>query len=116
MLVRTIEFAPPMYGFDNEFNTIRVGAKWAKLLSVGERVFLLDKKQSAVFGSAEVVQVLTGKLSEAAHEHGARNHNQLHLPADGAGLRVIEALKRRYGPMIATDNKTVTVIYLRRIE
>jgi hypothetical protein len=116
MFIYAIEFAPPMMGFDNEFNTIRVGLKWSKCLSVGDEVLLLDKPKSAVFGRAEVLRIEVGQLAEMSREHGALNHNQINLPADGAGERTIEALKRRYGPHIATDTKKVTVIYLKRIE
>lgn len=116
MFIRVIEFAPPMSGFENEFNTIRVGVKLSRCLSVGDEVLLVDKSQSAAFGRARVTGIETGSLTEVAEKHGAQNHNQLHLPTEGAGERVVASLKKRYGPHIATDTKRSTVVYLKRIE
>lgn len=114
-MLRIIEFYPPMSGIDREFNTFRLGLAWSKRVCAGETVLLMDKKQFGLIGIAEVVEVHTGKLREMSALHGSRNHNQKHLPPDGAGERVVAAMVKRYGPNKCNYDSTVTVIYLREV-
>lgn len=115
-MLYVIEFAPPMSGLEGEFNTFRLGGAWAKRTIPGERLLLIDKKQSAVLGWGLVSAVHVGTLTEMSALHGSRNHNQKGLDPEGAGERVIAAMKKRYGPHKVNDNSKVTVIELKRIE
>lgn len=114
--MHVIEFSPPMSGFDNEFNTFRVGVKWSKRLKVGDVVGLIDTKESKLFGIAEVVGIHQGKLRQVAEQHACRNHNQLGLDPAGAADRLIANMFKRYGPRIINDDKQTTVIELRRLK
>lgn len=109
-----IEFAPPMSGFEGSFNTFRLGLKWSRVLKPGDKVLLVDKKQSMVFAVAQVEGVHTGKLSEMAQEHAARNHNQKGLDSLEAPSRLTVNMIKRYGPHKCSENSKVTVIDLRR--
>ena len=107
-----IDFTPPMEGFDGRFNTFRLGLGWSKRLSVGDRVFLADKKRSWIFGQAEVEGVMTGKLGEMANLYAAENHNHKSKPIAQASENLIANMVRRYGPHICDREKKVTVIVL----
>lgn len=109
-----IEFSPPMSGIEGVFNTVRLGGKYGKLLAPGDTVMLIDRKLSKVIGTAEVIAVEVGKLSEMAALHAAQNHNQKGLDESGAPRRLIDNMIRRYGPHKCGENSRVTVIYLRR--
>lgn len=111
-----IEFAPPMLNLDEEFNTFRLGGAWAKRIKPGDRVGLLDKKQMLLIGYAIIAGVHRGRLSELSALHACRNHNQKHLPCDGAGERLTAAMVKRYGPHRCGENSIVTVIELRRTD
>lgn len=114
--MHVIEFSPPMEGIDGEFNTFRLGMAWFKRLVRGEEVLLIDRKQFCVIGRATVTDIQTGPLREMSYQHGSHNHNQKHLPPDGAGERVIAAMIKRYGPNKCCDSSKVTVIYMKRTE
>ena len=111
-----LEFAPPMTGIGGQFNTVRLGIKWSRCLVAGDKVLLIDKKQSCTMGCAIVESVAVGKLGEMAQLHAAGNHNQRDLDAEGAPGRLVSNMVKRYGPHRCDENKRVTVIYLRMIE
>lgn len=115
-MLRILDFAPPMLGIDGEFNTFRLGGAWAKRVQPGDKVALMDKKEMSLMGWAVVTGVHMGKLNELSALHGRRNHNQKHLPSEGAGERVIAAMMKRYGPNKCCETSRVTVIDMRRIE
>lgn len=114
--MRVIDFSPPMQGIAGEFNTFRLGGAWSRRLQPGERVALLDKKEMRLIGFATVAGVHTGKLDAMSAQHGFRNHNQKHLPTEGAGERVVQAMIKRYGPQKCRDTSLVTVIELKEFE
>ena len=74
---RIIGFIPPIDGVGSEFNTFRLGGFYAKNLSSGEIVFLVDEKNKSVFGAASVISVEIGELDEMCVLHAYRNHTQL---------------------------------------
>jgi hypothetical protein len=112
--MRIIEFSPPMSGLEGEFNTFRLGVAWSKRLAPGDTVCLMNKKEFSLMGYAEVKAVHVGKLSDMSALHARRNHNQLGLPSDGAGERLIANMIRRYGPHKVNHTVKVTVIYMNR--
>lgn len=114
--IYTLPFAPPMSGFEGEFNTFRMSRGWAQRLNRGDKVLLFDAKQSIVFGEAKVLRVITGRLGELAVEHAAMNHNRKGEPVEGAPERLIASMQRRYGPRIAEPGRWATVIYVRRLK
>lgn len=112
-MTRIIDFSPPMSGIAGEFNTFRLGVAWSKRLNPGEQVLLMDKKLYSVMGSAKVMGVTVGSLSEMGALYGSQNHNQKHLPKEGAGERVATAMIKRYGPNRCCEDSKVTVIHLK---
>lgn len=111
--MHVIEFAPPMLGLEGNFNTFRLGGTWAKRLTTGDKVLLMNKPQAAIFATAVVERVLVGKLCDLAPEHAAMNHNQKGIDVAEAPERLISAMKKRYGPHRCSDNSRCSVIYLR---
>lgn len=117
MGTRVVGFIPPVVGTEGEFNTFRLGGFYAKSLSVGEEVFLLNEKERLVFGKAVVTGVETGKLGEMCAIHGDKNHTELEVSGDGRSAeRLFHLLQKIHGPHIATPTKKTTVIYMRRLE
>jgi hypothetical protein len=109
-----LDFEPPLAGFQDEFNTFRLGLTWSKKLQKGDLVLLFDTKEKAIFGRAKVLGIETGKLIELAQGHAHMNHNQLGKAPMEAAYCLVERVRKRYGPHIARDDKKCTVIYLRR--
>lgn len=109
-----IGFIPPIVGCDDEFNTIRIGRKWASL-AIGSTVLLMDEKRKVVFGSARVLDVTVGPLSALCAVYAAENHTELGQTGDHAD-RLYQLLRRIYGPHIVTPTKIATCIKLKRLE
>lgn len=116
MPVRVIEFSPPMEGLEGEFNTFRLGMAWSKRIVVGDTIWLMDKKQFLIFGSAIVTGIFVGKLRDMSDLYACRNHNQKGLDPEGANNRLIANMIKRYGPNMCDENKKVTVIEMKRTE
>ena len=72
---------------------------------------LIDKSKMIAFAYARVDRVIVGGLKEMAEQYAVDNHNQKEVP-DGAPERLMENMKKRYGPHLINDTKKVTVIYL----
>jgi len=116
MQIRVINFIPPIIGTESEFNTFRLGSFYAKHLSPGEEVLLLNEKEKMVFGRAQVVRVESGPLGEMCLIHAHMNHTELANDPNTAPERLHETLRRIYGPHIATLTKKTSVVYLKRLE
>lgn len=108
-----LEFAPPAQGLEGNFNTFRLGRAWSKKLNKGDVALLIKKPELFVLAEARVTKVLVGRLREMATLYAHENHNQRLGDREGAAERLIESMKRRYGPHMVDDNRFVTVIYLR---
>lgn len=115
MDIRVIGFIPPIIGVEGEFNTFRIGGFYAKHLSPGETIFLLNEKEKIVFGKAKVKAVDVGSLGEMLLIHSAGNHTELANDPATAPERLVRTVQKIYGPHIATLNKKTTVITLERI-
>lgn len=118
--VYALNFTPPMEGLDAErFATFRLGRKWMKRVRCGEGVLLLDGKSMRIFDERIVSSMEVGPLKQMALAHGTWSHNQLvrgekRKSTRVAAARLMENMRKRYGPHIATDNRLCTVIYLVR--
>jgi hypothetical protein len=110
----TMDFTPPMSGFEGYFNTFRLGGKWSRILVPGDTMFLVDKRDSRVFAIAEVIKTDKGRLRDMADTFAHLNHNQTHLSPSGAPDRLIANLIKRYGPHKCSETSLVSVIHLRR--
>lgn len=117
MLQYIIDFAPPMIGLENEFNTIRLGLTLSKKLNVGDKVYIVDNKLKAVIGEAEVTGVFTGSLEELCNAHASKNHTLLDGTKDSNShpQELMRTVQKLYGPHIAMPNKKATVVYLKRL-
>lgn len=118
MKTPVIGFIPPVVGTEGEFNTFRLGGKYASNLKPGDEVFLMEEKSRHVFGKAQVIRVELGSLGEMCLVHAPYNHTELILEdrKTAGAERLFKLLQRIYGPHIATAKKKTSVIYLRRIE
>ncbi|MPS48478.1 hypothetical protein [Methylobacillus sp.] len=105
-----IEFTPPMLNLAGTFNTFRLGLRYHKILTPGERVVLIDKKALKTIGEAVVEQVIKGRLGEMAELHAAENHNW--RDSDQPPEDLIASMTKRYGPHMVNPDKWVSVIYL----
>lgn len=108
-----LDFYPPMKGLEGEFNTFRLGKKWATRLKKGSKVLLVDSKENILIGKAKVIEVHLGTLEDMLLKHAHNNHNWCHLKAGDAIDALYASLKKRYGPHIATVTKPTSVIYLK---
>lgn len=107
-----IEFYPPVLNLDGKhkkLNTFRLGAKYHKILTPGEEVLLIDRREHRVIGRALIKKVELGPLAEMCSRHGRYNHN--HLSSVEPHATLLASLKRRYGPNAAQDDKATTVIW-----
>lgn len=104
-----------MQGFDGTWNTFRLGKKLGNSLLPGQKVLLMNNKESVIFGVARVSRVIVGRLGELVPEHARHNHNQKANP-EGAEERIVAALKKHYGPMLVSETRWCSVIYLERVE
>lgn len=117
MFERVIKFAPPHIGLDGEFNTFRIGTKLHRQLKAGDFVSLLDTKEEAIFGRAQVVSTDLGTLAEMCAIHSPNNHTEIPAPdKQNSPARLFAYVQKLYGPHIAGFSKKTSVIYLKRIE
>jgi hypothetical protein len=112
--VFVLDFEPPLVGFEDRFNTFRLGRTWAVKLKRLDHVLLMDVKAKQVFGRGEVLRIELGPLKEMALMHAIENHNQLSKTPFEAAEDLMVRMRKRFGPHIATDTKVCTVIYLKR--
>lgn len=111
-----IDFAPPILNIDNDFNTVRLGVKWSRILKPGDIVLLVNKPKSEVMCKAVVRRISVGKLKDLAPIHAVHNHNQKGLDPSCAPERLIAGMIKRYGPHKCDVDKKITVIDLRKLE
>lgn len=116
MRLRFIEFAGPVVGVEDRFNTFRLGLFYFKHLLPDETVYLLSSKEKMVFGTAKVEQVKVGGLREMCDLYGHQNHTELANAQEGAADRLFATMLKIYGPAIATPNKKTSIVLLRRLE
>lgn len=109
-------------GLDLEtWNTFRLGGAWAKRLSPGEDVAVIDTKNNRFVGMARVESVYLGDLDTLLAQHASANHAIIHeythegLRLEDAGDRLMRILKNAYGSTYTHGERTATVIYLRKI-
>lgn len=113
MEIPVLGFIPPHIGLDQRFNTFRLGFAWAKRVTVGQEILLMDTKAMFVFGTAVVEAIHQGELLPMCVAYAADNHTQLNA-GEGAPGRLLAIMRKIYGPHIAPDRKKTTVIYLKR--
>jgi hypothetical protein len=109
-----IGFIPPVVGVDAQFNTFRMGRRYARLVE-GEEVFLMDEKNKIVFGKAIVLDVSVGPVAALCAVYANENHTQLGANDSDCSERLYKVLEKIYGPHIVKPNRTATVIKLRRV-
>lgn len=112
----SLDFVPPLSGFDGEFNTIRLGVKWTKLLKHGDVVYLQNSKDKMIFGKAEVISVEQDTFGQICLYHAKQNHSELDKDDGHHAARIYKLMVKLLGPHIVNHTKKACVIYLRRIE
>ncbi|CAB4121723.1 hypothetical protein UFOVP26_8 [uncultured Caudovirales phage] len=105
-----IGFVPPLVGLEGHYNTFRIGGKWFKTLTVGERVAIMDEKNKKIVSYAEVTELHKGQLSEMLEKFAYKNHTGL------GAIDLGKFILKLYGPHIVNDTKLTTVICLRKLE
>lgn len=115
MIGRVIDFVPPVEGIEGDFNTFRLGLFYAKRLTPGEVVHLLDSKEKMLIGKATVLGTDIGTLGEMLAAHAQRNHAMILGDGLTASERLMDLMRKLYGPHIASFSRKTTVIHLRRI-
>jgi hypothetical protein len=122
LLIRTcpdfqplLTFRPPLRGFEDDFNTFRLGTAWYYRIGPGVKAALVDTSTNAIFAKAEVVDVVTGPLAEMCEEHAQYNHAMLHLNPDEAAEKMRKLIRQSYGMVEVDESSEVTVIYLRNL-
>lgn len=117
MFERVISFVPPHIGLEGEFNTFRIGMKLHRQLKAGDFVSLLDTKDQAIFGRAQVISTDMGTLAEMCAIHSPNNHSEIpSTDKQNSPARLFALVQKLYGPHIAGFHKKTSVIYLKRIE
>jgi hypothetical protein len=106
-----LAFQPPLVGFEDVFNTFRVGIAWKSRLGGNEIVGLLDAKTEKLFGKAQVIDCDSGNIDEMIEKHGSQNH--IILRDDSKDLKTV--LNRFYGPKLINQPAGITVITMKRL-
>jgi len=108
-----LAFSYPRRGLSGEFNTFRLGVKWASECPPGSTVELVDARTKRVLGRATVRFVIVGKLNDLAPRCADLAHNWKDHPvaSERPGL-LVASMKRRYPPNRVRDDSVVSVIYL----
>lgn len=112
----TLDFVPPLTGFEGEFNTIRLGVAWTKKLKSGDVVYLQDSKNKIIFAKAEVIGIEQDSLGQICLYHAKNNHSELGQRDGNHAARVYSLMVKLLGPHIVNHTKKACAIYLRRIE
>lgn len=110
------DFVPPLTGFDGEFNTIRLGVKWTKILNEGDVVYLQDSKAKMIFAKAEVISIEQDTFGQICLYHAKHNHSEVGRADGNSASRIYSLMTKMLGPHIVSHTKKACVIYLRRIE
>ncbi|WP_151708871.1 hypothetical protein [Acinetobacter brisouii] len=111
-----LDFMPPVLGIDDEFNTIRMGMKWTKLLKPSDIVYIQNSKDKMIIGKAVVTAIESDQLGQICLYHASKNHTELNQDDGHSTSRVYHLMKKMLGPHIVNYAKKATVIYLKRIE
>lgn len=108
----TISFGYPRRGLTGQFNTFRLGQRYAERCVPGVEVELIDSRTKKLLKRATVTAVHTGKLSDMAQLHAHQAHNWKDHPADERPRLLTASMCRRYPPGRCTEDSLVSVIYL----
>lgn len=111
-----LDFVPPLNGFEGDFNTIRLGVKWAKNLKPGDEVYLQNSKDKMIFAKAVVTSVEQDTFGQICMEHAHNNHSEIGKDDGHSASRIYKLMTKLLGPHIVKHNKKACVIYLRRME
>lgn len=109
----TIGFGYPRRGLSGEFNTFRLGLRFAERCPPGTRVELIDSRSKKLLGRATVTAVFTGTLTEMAQLHAHQAHNWKEHPEAERPALLVASMCRRYPPGRCTDTSMVSVIYMK---
>ncbi|MCG5512785.1 hypothetical protein [Ectothiorhodospira shaposhnikovii] len=108
-------FRPPLVGFEDEFNTFRMGTAWARRIFPGSVVTLLDTKSESLFAAASVTRVYSGSIDDMATLYAAQNHLAKAglIEKDNAAQSMKATLRKMYGNLIYSQNKNATVVFMK---
>ena len=116
--METLSFRPPLKGFEDEFNTIRLGKAWASRARVDDVVALQNGRTKEVFGYAKIQSIHVGDRDEMVRLHAANNHaiRALNLPKEDQAERSLKRLRNAYGKRVFDRSAEATVVYLSMCE
>lgn len=126
LLVRTCDTYQPILtfrltkkmeaGFNDQFNTFRLGATWYNRVSPETICALYDTGKKKIFGKAVVTATYNGDLEEMCHDHAWKNHLFLGVDQEDAAGKMEDAMRKAYGHILEyRKNSICTVINLERI-
>lgn len=114
-------FRSPLVGFDDWFNTFRLGRNWYHRLhdKVGTSIALVDKRKSKLIGYAQLTGVAVGPRALMVERYAWSNHLSIGKKIGRADapdwLNAI--LEKNYRTMFksADHNDPFTVLFMQRI-
>ena len=101
-------------GTEEEFNTFRLGAAWAKRVDKGDLV-ALHTTDGAHIAYAEVVDTHSGPFKAMSDQFGIDNHLSIQAEVAGEVFDLEKIMTACYGGHRFNNQSNVTVIELRRI-
>lgn len=102
-------------GMEAEFNTFRLGGAWFTRVAVGQLVNL-SNPLNGWQAVAEVTGVHRGTFAEMARLYGADNHLAIDAELSERDFSLADVMRQCYGPQRFSEQSTVTVIQLRRVD
>jgi len=126
LLVRTCESYQPILtfrltkkmeaGFNENFNTFRLGATWYNRVSPGIICGLYDVGKKRMFGKAVVTATYNGDMEEMCFDHAYKNHLFIGINKYIAAKQMDDAMKAAYGHILEyRKNSICTVIEMQRL-
>lgn len=103
-------------GVTGDFCVIAPGMTYAKTLTPGEEVFLINEQErpKVVFGRAKVRSAAKGEMLQLCLLNHATHH--LTKLIEASGDRLFGMLVKQYGPDIATATRKSSIVHLTLIE
>lgn len=101
-------------GLEHVANTVRVGMAWTQRLQVDQIVALYNSKNKEIFGHARVLHAEHGPIADMLKKHAHANHIMLDTPRQEAAVKLLNWMRKNYGPRIIHEKTRITAVYILR--